>query len=70
MQNSWSDECFVNSNPACTAEDFFYVHVTVHHNKFLFNKQPASKQSQDGTSWLCLEAVIKPAWNLPVPNVQ
>jgi len=21
-------------------------------------------------SWLCLEAVIKPAWNLPVPNVQ
>jgi len=21
-------------------------------------------------SWLCLEAVIKPAWNLPVPNVR
>jgi len=21
-------------------------------------------------SWLCLEAVTKPAWNLPVPNVQ
>jgi hypothetical protein len=21
-------------------------------------------------SWLCLEAVSKPAWNIPVPNVQ
>jgi len=25
---------------------------------------------QADLSWLCLEAVIKPAWNLPVPNVQ
>jgi len=34
----------------------------------------ASKQSQDGTvapSWLYLEKVVKkPAWNLPVLNVQ
>jgi len=24
----------------------------------------------ESVSWLCLEAVIKPAWNIPVPNVQ
>jgi len=78
-----------------------YIHVTVHHNRFLFNNQQDAliiriysviklymfrtsslfiirifllsvRMELHGVpSWLYLEAVIKkPAWNLPVPNVQ
>ena len=94
----------------------FYVHVTLHRNKFLFNEtnrrtnfpnlflsrkstcfvqflcpssgvfhctfgtgichpalMTAFKHDQDGTAvtfWSCLKAVIKPAWHMPVMNVQ
>ena len=30
----------------------------------------AVKRDQEGTFWSCLTAAIKPAWHIPVPNVQ
>jgi len=48
--------------------EFFYC--TFGTGKFHAELMTASKQSQDVPSWLCLEAVIKPVWNIPMPNVQ
>ena len=108
--------CFRNIPRLITVNaisSYFYSHVTVHRNTFLFNNQPdaliikiffcyktlhvsgifSAHHQEFSTvhsalvsfmqvwwplpsrvripSWLCLEAVIKPAWkNLPVPNVQ
>ena len=55
----------------CPSSGFFYC--TFGTGKFLAGLMTASKKSQDGTvvpPWLCLETVVKPAWKLPVPNVQ
>jgi hypothetical protein len=77
-------------------DGFFFVHVTVHRNKLLFNKTnrrtnfPSLFLSRNSyvfravplpiirsfpllsstTILVVLGSVIKPAWHIPVPNVQ
>jgi hypothetical protein len=68
----------------------FYVHVTVHHKKLLFNKtnrrtnfpnlfyqetlhvsgSSSANHQEFSTVHSALVYVSKPAWHIPVPNVQ
>jgi hypothetical protein len=54
----------------CPSSGIFYCTFDI--GIFLAGLMTASKQGQDGTvpSWPCLEAVIKPARNMPMSNVQ
>jgi hypothetical protein len=55
--------------------DEFYVHVTVHRNKFLFTKINRRTNFPNlfiflSFVWSCLRAVSKLVWHIAVPNVQ
>jgi hypothetical protein len=60
---------FSDKNTSGTLKCLFYVHVTVHHNRFRLNDQP---DALNYPNLFCYKTSghQKPAWNLPVPNLQ